>query len=117
MEESSSFYRRVRRIQTRVLRFAGLIPLKGRSHYYPGTILMSSYVNFAFAAVSSVYIWAFVADCANMRFNPDITSELFSFVGFHLRFMYIFGRRKKLTRMLKYVKKKIFIEIYFYYKL
>nr|ANG59311.1 odorant receptor Or1 [Chouioia cunea]QGW50331.1 odorant receptor 1 [Chouioia cunea] len=104
MEETSSFYQRVRRVQTRVLRFAGLIPLEGRTHYFIGTIIMSCYVNFAFAAVSSVYVWAFVEDCINARFNPDITSELFSFVGFHFRFMYIFSRRKKLTKMLRFVE-------------
>ncbi|XP_058796288.1 odorant receptor Or2-like [Phymastichus coffea] len=104
MEETSSFYRRVRRVQTRVLRFAGLLPLKGRTHRFAGTVLVSAYVNFAFAAVSSVYVWAFVDDCANRRFNPDITSELFSFVGFHFRFMYIFSRRKELTRMFGYVE-------------
>lgn len=100
MEETSTFYRRIRRIQMRVLRLAGLVPFENRTLKYAGTILMSIYVNFAFTAVSSVYIWAFVVDCLNKRFNPDITSELFSFVGFHFRFMYIFSRRRKLAKML-----------------
>ncbi|NP_001177592.1 odorant receptor 236 [Nasonia vitripennis] len=104
MEETSAFYRRIRRIQTRVLRLAGLVPFENRTLIFAGTILMSIYVNFAFTAVSSVYIWAFFEDCLNKRFNPDITSELFSFVGFHFRFMYIFSRRRKLGEMLGYAE-------------
>ncbi|XP_014235093.1 odorant receptor Or2-like [Trichogramma pretiosum] len=102
MEEKSSFYRGVRRVQSRVLRLAGLIPLENGKLGFVGTVCLSVYVNLAFSAVSSVYVWAFVEDCRNRRFNPDITSEMFSFVGFHLRFLYIFGRRRKLAAMLDY---------------
>lgn len=103
MEETSRFYRRIRRIQMSVLRLAGLVAFENHTLAFAGTIFMSIYVNLAFTAVSSVYIWAFIDDCLNRRFNPDITSELFSFFGFHLRFLYMFSRRKKLGRLLRYV--------------
>ncbi|XP_014214587.1 uncharacterized protein LOC106643823 [Copidosoma floridanum] len=101
MEETSRFYRHVHRVQMRILVFAGLVaPETGALN----PLATSVYVNLAFATVSSVYIYTFVQDCLDARFNPGITSELFSFVGFHLRFVYILSRRDKLGRMLEYVE-------------